>query len=649
MEPCPTTLETLTDVERHATTVPQEAKEVYETTSRSNNSLVKSVLLAEGIHHDIANHDLKELPDRFDRSSYKATVTWFGTLLLAGIGMFVEAYIIITTGQIKTIWRDQYPECWMADKAQHCPELIECCGLFKDNPLDVNGTCSIDKVNIDYCTAEGQFQHEVQCNESVLGAISYAEFAGIMLGMLTFAFVADIIGRAKAGVVVSYVMCIGLTMMTFYDDTNHIQIFLLWAMFFGLFGLGVGGEYPLAASNAASEHSEELEDALLDDEDRHHRRVLHDHARTARRGETISIVFSMQGIGAVAGSVFLIILLYFADQTYIDCFQPGVNSMGTDPRALNAVWRSFYFIGGIFVVMVLLYRTLVLEEGVGHERMQSRKQRRLDEMQDKRQKVGTLKILWFYAPRLLGTGGAWIVYDVAFYGLKLFSGPIFDQISPNGDLIVVNGWLLVNNLVALVGYYAAAAVIDIPWIGRKRLQMFSFTLCAILFGITAHLFESASGETLLALFIMSSFFGQFGGNAIHIMAAETFPTELRGTCHGLSAFMGKCGALAGTLAFSHVPTVQIFWIYSTVSIAGIFFTLLFCVDLTHISLAEHDAQLELFLEGRLGAYRGKLNDEKHLSLFERWLGLHGTYEPGWAKELVDDEMLRRQESAIATA
>ena len=175
-----------------------------------------------------------------------------------------------------------------------------------------------------------------------------------MLGMLTFGTLADLMGRTKAGILAGYLMFVGITLMTFYTDSNYNRLFLVWALFFGFFGIGVGGEYPLAASNAAAHHAEEVGDALLDDEDRHRRRVLRDHARTARRGETIAIVFSMQGIGAMVGSFFLIILLYFADQTHIECDRLGANSQGTDPLALNAVWRSFYFIGLIFVVMTLL-------------------------------------------------------------------------------------------------------------------------------------------------------------------------------------------------------------------------------------------------------------------------------------------------------
>ena len=37
----------------------------------------------------------------------------------------------------------------------------------------------------------------------------------------------------------------------------------------------------------------------------------------------------------------------------------------------------------------------------------------------------------FLAPRLAGTGGSWFLTDIAFYGLKLFSGPIISQSKPD--------------------------------------------------------------------------------------------------------------------------------------------------------------------------------------------------------------------------
>jgi hypothetical protein len=127
---------------------------------------------------------------------------------------------------------------------------------------------------------------------------------------------------------------------------------------------------------------------------------MRDHERTARRGETIGFVFAMQGVGAVTGSVFLLVLIHFAGQSYVECdhyYRPGSNSAGFDTFALTAVWRCFYFIGTLFVFMVLLYRFLVVEEGEGHVKLQKRKERRAKRM--------TYSLIFrHYGLRLIGTG-----------------------------------------------------------------------------------------------------------------------------------------------------------------------------------------------------------------------------------------------------
>ena len=124
----------------------------------------------------------------------------------------------------------------------------------------------------------------------------------------------------------------------------------------------------------------------------------------------------MQGIGAVVGSLFLIVLIYFSDQSYTECDLPGSDSKGVNPVGLNTVWRSFLFIGLIFHTMVLLYRWLILEEN--EEGIKKLKQRKA-----KREKKLTLRAIFgFYGTRVVGTAGCWFLWDVAFYGLKLFSG-----------------------------------------------------------------------------------------------------------------------------------------------------------------------------------------------------------------------------------
>lgn len=123
------------------------------------DALLHSVYLAEGIHHQITEDVLEDLPDRVSNGSIKAHLSWFGALCLAGIGMFVEAYLIITTGQIKSIWHAAYPTCFMAEERMVCPENIACCGLYENTPVNADGTCAVDTEASDVCDADGMY-HE---------------------------------------------------------------------------------------------------------------------------------------------------------------------------------------------------------------------------------------------------------------------------------------------------------------------------------------------------------------------------------------------------------------------------------------------------------------------------------------------------------
>ena len=291
---------------------------VTEHESEDYRDPLQSVYMAAGIHYEITEDVLEDLPRRFDSGSVKARFTWFGALCLAGIGMFVEAYIIITTGQLKSVWSAAYPSCFNPKNDQVCPENIECCNLFPNTPTNTDGTCAVDFSEFSMCNADGSYDDSVLCEKSILHAQSYTEFAGIMLGMLTFGILADRIGRNAAGILTSVFMIVGVTVMTFVNAEYLQTMFLVWAIFFGVFGLGVGGEYPLTASGAADHHSQAIEEAKLDDEGRRRIRVMRDHERTARRGETIGLVFSMQGLGAVVGSVFVLVLLYFSGNHHVD-------------------------------------------------------------------------------------------------------------------------------------------------------------------------------------------------------------------------------------------------------------------------------------------------------------------------------------------
>ena len=561
--------------------------------------------------------------------------------------MFVQSYVIITTGQIKTVWHDQYSTCWrqlQENNVATCPNNIPCFGLFTNTPQDMTP-------NYEYCTTDGTYPLEARCAVTTISSVSWIVRGGIMLGMLSFGYIAEW-GRKAAGVLVCACMLSGLVVMTFVNSNTVNTMFAVWAVFFGLFGIGVGGEYPLSASCAAEKQDPgssartrtytQENDKNWTNEEHHQQQQAHDMqqslARVLRRGETISIAFAMQGVGALFGSLVLICLIYFSRQGHVDCNAPGSNESGYNDMALESIWRTFYFIGLLQVLILIVYRSLFEKESATFRKVLERKKKR----QEQWGKYSTAKILRFYAPALIGTAGTWFFWDLGFYGLKLYSGPIFSAIVPKGDLMTLNLYILFNNACALVGYYCTTAVIDKKAVGRRMLQMVSFLVSSIIFIIMGFFFHSFPPRVTLALFIVNSFLGQFGPNVtIYVMAAERYPTELRSTCNGLSAFVGKCGALVGTVLFGYITTDQMFYVTGLSFFMGFVFTWLFSSDLTHVPLAEHDAQLEVFLEGTPEKYKGKLNKKEHLSRFEVWMGLHGEYDPNWARTFVKMDQMNR--------
>jgi MFS family permease len=244
--------------------------------------------------------------------------------------------------------------------------------------------------------------------------------------MVLFGLICDLIGRRNASVITALLQIVGVGVMVFYTNPDLQQQVLVFAAFFGLFGIGVGGEYPLTARGAASHYSKSVSqteyEAESDEKEKTRKLILIEQARTARRGETFALIFAMQGIGAVFGSTILLILIYFSGQGRTDWYvvvfiapilifsdsslscskEPSANVYGNDPVALNSVWRTFYLIGLIFVFMILLYRWLILsDKSDGHLAVVERKKLRAERLG---KDYNILQILQFYVFRLLGTG-----------------------------------------------------------------------------------------------------------------------------------------------------------------------------------------------------------------------------------------------------
>lgn len=95
---------------------------------------------------------------------------------------------------------------------------------------------------------------------------------------------------------------------------------------------------------------------------------------------------------------------------------------------------------------------------------------------------------------------------------------------------------------SIPGYWAAVLTVDT--IGRKPLQIMGFLVLTVIFCVLGFLLHRLSDTLFLTLYIIGQFFFNFGPNTTtFIVPGECFPTRYRSTGHGISAAMGKIGAI----------------------------------------------------------------------------------------------------------
>lgn len=216
------------------------------------------------------------------------------------------------------------------------------------------------------------------------------------------------------------------------------------------------------------------------------------------------------------------------------------------------------------------------------------------------------------------------------------------------------GWSynLINIVVELVGYYLASFLIDNKLYGRKWMQIIGFLGCFICFVIPAFNYgyysSAAHIHSFQAMYYISSFFNQFGPNAVtFLVAAEVFPTPIRATAHGFSAAMGKLGALFAAILYNYIGDVTKFRVVTWFGLAGALFTFLFLPDTTGLDLKEQERRWAFIRAGREHEYHGVAIHPKHLSFWERMRGVGKNYNAEEDYKQRVEEMRADWETAMA--
>ncbi|HCT65921.1 MAG TPA: MFS transporter [Hydrogenobaculum sp.] len=343
-----------------------------------------------------------------------------------------------------------------------------------------------------------------------VGLIGSISLIATFFGAFIFGNLADRLGRKSVYGIEAILMVLGALMSAFSFNVG----FLLLSRF--ILGLGVGGDYPLSAV------------------------IMSEYANTTTRGRMVTLVFSAQALGLIAGPMVALTLL----------------AAGVDK---DLAWRIMLGLGALPAATVIYLRRRLPESPRWLARVKGEKEVAakdlasfslgdivIEEVKDQIVK----KPLSKYWLQLLGTAGTWFLFDYAYYGNTISTPLVLKHIATHANLIQSTAIsFLIFVVFAVPGYFIAAATID--KIGHKFLQMLGFFMMGLMFFIIG-MFPSIvhNFPLFVTLYGLSYFFAEFGPNTTtFVLPAEVFPVNVRTTAHGISAGVAKIGAFIGAYFF----------------------------------------------------------------------------------------------------
>lgn len=254
---------------------------------------------------------------------------------------------------------------------------------------------------------------------------------------------------------------------------------------------------------------------------------------------------------------------------------------------LETVWRVCFGIGILLPLTVFFFRLRMLSS--------------------KLYRKGAIKSrvpYWLVAKRywrtLIGTCGAWFLYDFVTFPNGVFSGTIISSVIHDGDIKKTAEWQLLLGAISLPGVVVGAWLCN--RLGRRNTMILGFS-GYLVFGLIIGLAYNKITK-IIPLFIifygLMQSFGNLGpGNMLGLTSSESYATAIRGTCYGLSAAIGKTGAAVGTQAFTPIQTNLgknwTFIIAAICGVTGVLVTYLCIPDMTGIDLAEEDTKFMQYL------------------------------------------------------
>jgi MFS family permease len=218
-----------------------------------------------------------------------------------------------------------------------------------------------------------------------------------------------------------------------------------------------------------------------------------------------------------------------------------------------------------------------------------------------KKRVPYLLVIRYYWKALIGTCGAWFLYDFVTFPNGVFSGTIIASVVNSNDTLRSTGeWQLLLGTIALPGVFVGAWLCN--RLGRKGTMMLGFSgylVFGLIIGCSYDRITKIVPLFVIFYGLMQSSGNLGPGDMLGLLSSESYATAVRGTCYGISAALGKTGAAVGTQAFKPIQNNLgkrwTFIIAAICGVVGILVTWIFVPNLKGEDLIEEDDKFRAFL------------------------------------------------------
>lgn len=150
-----------------------------------------------------------------------------------------------------------------------------------------------------------------------------------------------------------------------------------------------------------------------------------------------------------------------------------------------------------------------------------------------KRKVPYKLVVRYYWKTLIGTCGAWFLYDFVTFPNGIFSATILSEVIPNATIKSTAEWQLLLTSLAIPGVLIGAWLCN--RLGRKYTMMLGFSGYLVFGLIVGCAFDQLLNVTPLfvVLYGLMTSSGNLGpGDMLGLLSSECYATAVRGTCYG---------------------------------------------------------------------------------------------------------------------